>query len=89
MTPPDATTPDPAPATYPGPAVSHYVVLIQTEQKLMILRPYEVFALQHMVKCIEDDAANGYVWHTTGSSKTLTSKATTLWRQNADGTLPA
>ncbi|MCB1226703.1 MAG: hypothetical protein KDK99_12890, partial [Verrucomicrobiales bacterium] len=25
------------------------------------------------VQCIEDDAGNGYVWHTTGSGKTLTS----------------
>jgi len=39
--------------------------------------------VQQIVKCIEDDAGNGYVWHTTGSGKTLTSfKASTLLKLN-------
>jgi type I restriction enzyme R subunit len=43
------------------------------------MRPYQVYAVQHMVKCIDDDNGNGYIWHTTGSGKTLTSfKASTL-----------
>ena len=59
--------------------ISRYMVLIASEQKLMIMRPYQVYAVQRIVKCIEDDAGNGYVWHTTGSGKTLTSfKASTL-----------
>ncbi len=62
-----------------GTTISRYMVLIANEQKLMIMRPYQVYAVQHIVKCIEDDAGNGYVWHTTGSGKTLTSfKASTL-----------
>lgn len=62
-----------------GTTISRYMVLIASEQKLMIMRPYQVYAVQHIVKCIEDDAGNGYVWHTTGSGKTLTSfKASTL-----------
>jgi type I restriction enzyme R subunit len=66
-----------------GKTLSRYMVLIASEQKLMIMRPYQVYAVQHMVKCIEDDAGNGYIWHTTGSGKTLTSfKASTLLKQN-------
>jgi type I restriction enzyme R subunit len=66
-----------------GRTISRYMVLIQSEQKLMIMRPYQVYAVKQMVKCIEDDAGNGYVWHTTGSGKTLTSfKASTLLKLN-------
>jgi type I restriction enzyme R subunit len=49
----------------------------------MIMRPYQVYAVQHIVKCIDDDNGNGYIWHTTGSGKTLTSfKASTLLKDN-------
>jgi type I site-specific restriction-modification system R (restriction) subunit len=63
--------------------ISRYRVLIVSEQKLMIMRPYQVDAVQHMVKCIDDDNGNGFVWHTTGSGKTLTFfKASTLLKEN-------
>ncbi len=66
-----------------GRTISRYMVLIATEQKLMIMRPYQVYAVQHMVTCIDDDNGNGFVWHTTGSGKTLTSfKAATLLKEN-------
>ncbi|WP_374474481.1 type I restriction endonuclease subunit R [Zoogloea sp.] len=66
-----------------GRTISRYMVLLAGEQKLMIMRPYQVFAVQHMVKCIDDDNGNGYIWHTTGSGKTLTSfKASTLLKEN-------
>lgn len=66
-----------------GKTISRYMVLIASEQRLMIMRPYQVYAVQHMVKCIDDDAGNGYIWHTTGSGKTLTSfKASTLLKEN-------
>ena len=66
-----------------GRTISRYMVLLTGEQKLMIMRPYQVYAVQHMVKCIDDDDGNGYVWHTTGSGKTLTSfKASTLLKEN-------
>ena len=53
------------------------------EQKLMIMRPYQVYAVQHLVRCIDDDNGNGFIWHTTGSGKTLTSfKASTLLKEN-------
>ena len=66
-----------------GRTISRYMVLIASEQKLMIMRPYQVYAVKHMVTCIDDD--NGYIWHTTGSGKTLTSfKASTLLKDNPD-----
>lgn len=66
-----------------GRTISRYMVLLAGEQKLMIMRPYQVYAVQHLVKCIEDDTGNGFIWHTTGSGKTLTSfKASTLLKEN-------
>jgi len=66
-----------------GRTISRYMVLLAGEQKLMIMRPYQVYAVQHMIKCIDDDNGNGYIWHTTGSGKTLTSfKASTLLKEN-------
>jgi type I restriction enzyme, R subunit len=66
-----------------GRTISRYMVLLAGEQKLMVMRPYQVYAVQHMVKCIDDDDGNGFVWHTTGSGKTLTSfKASTLLKEN-------
>lgn len=66
-----------------GRTLSRYMVLLAGEQKLMMMRPYQVYAVQHMVKCIDEDNGNGYIWHTTGSGKTLTSfKASTLLKEN-------
>jgi type I restriction enzyme R subunit len=66
-----------------GRAISRYMVLLAGEQKLMIMRPYQVYAVQHLVKCIEENNGNGFIWHTTGSGKTLTSfKASTLLKED-------
>jgi type I restriction enzyme R subunit len=66
-----------------GRTISRYMVLLAGEQKLMIMRPYQVYAVQHMIQCIAEDNGNGYIWHTTGSGKTLTSfKASTLLKEN-------
>lgn len=66
-----------------GRTISRYMVLLAGEQKLMVMRPYQVYAVQHIVKCIDEDSGNGYIWHTTGSGKTLTSfKASTLLKEN-------
>jgi type I restriction enzyme, R subunit len=66
-----------------GRTISRYMVLIASEQKLMIMRPYQVYAVKHMVTCIGENNGNGYIWHTTGSGKTLTSfKAATLLKEN-------
>ncbi|QTD45726.1 type I restriction endonuclease subunit R [Ottowia testudinis] len=66
-----------------GSTISRYMVLLAGEQKLMVMRPYQVYAVQHIVQCIAEDNGNGYIWHTTGSGKTLTSfKASTLLKEN-------
>ncbi len=65
--------------------ISRYMVLIASEQKLMMMRPYQIYAVKQIVKCIEDNCGNGFIWHTTGSGKTLTSfKASTLLKDNPD-----
>lgn len=68
-----------------GQTISRYMVLIASEQKLMIMRPYQVYAVKAIVACIEQNCGNGYIWHTTGSGKTLTSfKASTLLKDNPE-----
>lgn len=68
-----------------GQTISRYMVLIASEQKLMMMRPYQVYAVRQIVNCIHQDSGNGYIWHTTGSGKTLTSfKAATLLKDNPD-----
>ena len=68
-----------------GEAISRYMVLVASEQKLLMMRPYQVYAVKHIVDCIHQNSGNGYVWHTTGSGKTLTSfKASTLLKDNPD-----
>jgi len=66
-----------------GEMISRYMVLVQSEQKLMMMRPYQIYAVESIVECIDDNRGNGYIWHTTGSGKTLTSfKASTLLKDN-------
>jgi type I restriction enzyme, R subunit len=68
-----------------GQTISRYMVLIASEQKLMMMRPYQVYAVRQIVNCIQQNSGNGYIWHTTGSGKTLTSfKASTLLKDNPD-----
>jgi type I restriction enzyme R subunit len=68
-----------------GQTISRYMVLVASEQKLLMMRPYQVYAVKHIVECIHQNSGNGYVWHTTGSGKTLTSfKASTLLKDNPE-----
>ncbi len=68
-----------------GHMISRYMVLVASEQKLMIMRPYQIYAVKAIVDCIKQNRGNGYIWHTTGSGKTLTSfKASTLLKDNPD-----
>ncbi len=68
-----------------GQMVSRYMVLVASEQKLLMMRPYQIYAVQAIVDCIHQNCGNGYIWHTTGSGKTLTSfKASTLLKDNPD-----
>jgi type I restriction enzyme R subunit len=68
-----------------GELVSKYMVLVETEQKMLVMRPYQIYAVKAIVDCIQQNRGNGYIWHTTGSGKTLTSfKTSTLLKDNAD-----
>lgn len=59
--------------------ISKYMVLVETEQKLLVMRPYQIYAVKAIEDCVLQNRGNGYIWHTTGSGKTLTSfKASTL-----------
>lgn len=68
-----------------GEMINHYMVLVVSEQKLLIMRPYQIYAVKAIVDCIHERRGNGYIWHTTGSGKTLTSfKTATLLKDNPD-----
>ena len=68
-----------------GRMISRYTVLVATDRQLLMMRPYQIYAVQQIVDCIKDNTGNGYIWHTTGSGKTLTSfKASTLLKYNDD-----
>lgn len=68
-----------------GKMISQYMVLVASEQKLLIMRPYQIYAVNAIINCIDENRGNGYIWHTTGSGKTLTSfKASTLLKDNPD-----
>ncbi len=68
-----------------GEMISRYMVLVASEQKLMMMRPYQIYAVKAIVECIHQNSGNGYVGHTTGSGKTLTSfKTSTLLKDNPD-----
>jgi len=53
--------------------ISRYTVLQETDRVLMILRPYQYYAVEAIVEQVKASRNNGYIWHTTGSGKTLTS----------------
>jgi type I restriction enzyme, R subunit len=68
-----------------GEMISRFMVLVASEQKLLVMRPYQIYAVKAIVDCIHQNRGNGYIWHTTGSGKTLTSfKAATLLKDNPD-----
>ena len=53
--------------------LTQYMVLLETTKSLMVLRPYQIYAVQKIVEHVQNSDQNGYIWHTTGSGKTLTS----------------
>jgi len=53
--------------------ICKYIVLNETEKSLMVLRPYQYYAVEALVDKVMHSRSNGYIWHTTGSGKTLTS----------------
>ncbi len=68
-----------------GEMISKYMVLVESEQKLLVMRPYQIYAVKAIENCVTQNRGNGYIWHTTGSGKTLTSfKTSTLLKDNPD-----
>ena len=68
-----------------GEMISRYIVLVASERKVLMMRPYQIYAVKAIVNCINENRGNGYIWHTTGSGKTLTSfKASTLLKDNPE-----
>lgn len=53
--------------------ITKYIVLHDTDKMLMVLRPYQFFAVERIIDKVKNSTHNGYIWHTTGSGKTLTS----------------
>ncbi len=53
--------------------ICKYIVLHQSNKILMVLRPYQYYATEAIVERVKNSQKNGYIWHTTGSGKTLTS----------------
>ncbi|MGL4864661.1 MAG: type I restriction endonuclease subunit R [Cetobacterium sp.] len=64
--------------------IGKYIVLHKSDGILMALRPYQYYAVESILRRVENiPPKNGYIWHTTGSGKTLTSfKASQLLTQN-------
>lgn len=53
--------------------ISRYMIINETDRILMAMRPYQVYAVEALIQQATETGNNGYVWHTTGSGKTLTS----------------
>lgn len=53
--------------------ISRYMVLSETDANLMIMRPYQIYATEAVLNKALSTERGGFVWHTTGSGKTLTS----------------
>lgn len=56
-----------------GKMISKYVVLHEGDKCLMVLRPYQFYAVERILDRVQNSNKNGYIWHTTGAGKTLTS----------------
>ena len=53
--------------------LTKYMVINDTDKNLIVMRPYQVYATEALMRQALNTNSNGYIWHTTGSGKTLTS----------------
>ena len=56
-----------------GKIIGKYIVLHEGDKCLMVLRPYQFYAVEKILDKEKNSNDNGYIWHTTGAGKTLTS----------------
>lgn len=68
-----------------GKIISKYIVLHEGDKCLMVLRPYQYYAVERILDRVANTNKNGYVWHTTGAGKTLTSFKTAQLVSDIDG----
>ena len=53
--------------------IARYMIINETDKLLLVMRPYQVYAVENIVDRAINTNNNGYIWHTTGSGKTITS----------------
>lgn len=53
--------------------ITNYMIISETDKMILVMRPYQVYAVEELTRKVKDSESNGYIWHTTGSGKTLTS----------------
>ena len=56
-----------------GKIIGKYIVQHEGDKCLMVLRPYQFYAVEKILDRVQNSNDNGYIWHTTGAGKTLTS----------------
>lgn len=53
--------------------IARYMITNETDKLLMVMRPYQIYAVEALISRAIETNNNGFIWHTTGSGKTLTS----------------
>ena len=53
--------------------IARYMITNETDKTLMVMKPYQIYAVEALINRAFETNNNGYIWHTTGSGKTLTS----------------
>ena len=53
--------------------IAQFTVMNAVEKTMMVMRPYQVYASEALIRQAQLTNRNAYIWHTTGSGKTLTS----------------
>jgi type I restriction enzyme R subunit len=67
--------------------ISRYMVLNETDKALMVMRPYQVYAVEELVKRALETKNNGYIWHTTGERVIIVMGAVNVMKPRVSGTL--
>ncbi len=58
--------------------IDKYMIILNTKKQIMVMRPYQIYATEIIMNRALFTTKGGYVWHTTGSGKTLTSWKTSM-----------
>ncbi len=53
--------------------IARYMIIQEKQRNILVLRPYQVYAVKSIIDRVKETNNNGFIWHTTGSGKTLTS----------------